>query len=872
MIGIFNRKTAAVIGFLALVLPAGALPLKIHESPDPSCFTLVGNAAAEIVYDAGDAKVVDLAVHMLSTDIQRVTRKTPSVTTQAPDGRKPLVLVGTIGRSRAIDFLIKSRKLDAAKIQGRRESYMITTVSAPFAGIDEALVIAGSDPRGTAYGIFTLSESIGVSPWYFWADVPVSGKEQLHVVRECLVQGPPAVKYRGIFINDEDWGLEPWAANTFEPKVDNIGPGTYEKIFELLLRLRANTIWPAMHPCTRAFFSIPGNAETADQYAIVVGSSHAEPMLRNNVDEWKTEDSHYNYLKYRDEVLDYWRERVRERTSGESLFTIGMRGVHDSAIVGPRNQAERIETVEEIFGEQRDMLAEYLGDGDPTRVAQIFCPYKEVLDDYLAGLKVPDDVTIVWPDDNFGYVRRYATPEERKRSGGLGVYYHLSYLGRPLAWTWLDTQPPALTWSEMTRAYEQGAGTVWIANVGDLKNKERSTEFFLNLAWNADQTDPEAPARFMRTAAERDFGSGYADSIVDILQRFYALNLDRKVEHLQWHYSLTPYQPTELNEAEIMERLAACSELLKDSEALASRLPAEMHDAYFQLVGYPVGITEAANEHYFRSELARADEARGRSSSANRSAAKAAGQRIDRLTARYNKEIAGGKWEHIVTRNGISHRDWVRFQPEPDAKKPDPAADNVCPPAPSEPGPLPFPEGAQSGDFVEHGGVISIYAGHFFQSKDVPSGAAWRSVPGLGRTGSAVTVLPSSADISSAAAPELRYRFHVSNRAPATVQVRLLPTHPLVEGKGLRLAVAVDDGSLMPLAVTDGFDPKGDVWKHRVMANATEVSGRLPGELKTGWHTLRLVAVDAGVVVDKIVIDLGGLQPSYNGPDETRLP
>jgi hypothetical protein len=624
-----------------------------------------------------------------------------------------------------------------------------------------------------------------------------------------------------------------------------------------------------MHPTTTPFHQVPGNAAVADAYAIVLGSSHAEPMLRNNVGEWTVDKKLYNYLTNRTGILGYWEQRVRERTNGESLFTIGMRGIHDSPIVGPKSQRERIATLENIFSDQRELLARYLGQGNPTHVAQIFCPYKEVLEDYNAGLRVPDDVTLVWPDDNFGYIRRFATPDERARAGGLGVYYHASYLGAPLAWLWIDTLPPALVWSEMTRAFEQGARTVWVVNVGDIKNTERSMEFFLDLAWHADRTDVAAPARFLRETAARDFGRTHAMDVADILSRLQAINFARKAEHLQWHVPRTPYRPTGLNEAEIRERLDACARLLSDSDALSARLPLAARDAYFELVGYPVGIAAAANERYFRSELARADVARGRSPEANLAAGKNAADRIVSLTAQYNQDIAGGKWRNVVTAEGVALNEWGRFQRDTATPRPKPTLENVCPPAPdSVPEPLLRRAGARSGDFVERAGVVSIHAGHFTARKDLPSGTGWRSIPGLGRTGSAVTVLPSTAAITSEAAPSLEYRFHVVTGGEAILRVRLLPTYPLVTGQGLRLAFAIDDERALPLVV----EPQQREWNDRVLANAIEGTLKLPAPIAPGWHTLRLVAVETGVVVDKLVLDFGGLQPAYDGPAETRVP
>ncbi|MFO1487708.1 MAG: glycosyl hydrolase 115 family protein [Verrucomicrobiota bacterium] len=847
-----NLNLSFVVLFAAAQFTAQGAVDSVDAGP---AFSLVNRGiAAPIVLPANAPEVVGIAARDLAADIAEVSGVKPEVvTSDAAQTKTP-----------RIELLLAPPKL-----AGRWEAFQLSCSS-------NVLTIAGSDRRGLAFGIYEISRRIGVSPWHWWADVPVTKRPDL---RLSLGQEPvdqPAVKYRGIFINDEDWGLQPWAAKTYEPEVGNLGPKTYARVFELLLRLRANCLWPAMHPTTRAFHAVPGNAAVADSYAIVLGSSHAEPMLRNNVDEWKEDAKRYNYLTNRAGVLAYWEQRVKERTNGESLFTIGMRGIHDSPIVGPKTQPERIATLETIFDDQRNLLAKHLGHGTATNIGQIFCPYKEVLDDYNAGLRVPEDVTLVWPDDNFGYIRRYATPAERARVGGQGVYYHASYLGMPFAWTWIDTMSPALIWSEMTRAYEQGARKLWVVNVGDIKNTERSMEFFLDLAWHADRTDANAPATFLSQTAARDFGPANAAAVADILSRLHALNFARKTEFLQWHLSKTPYRPTELNEAEIKARLKACAELLRDSDALAECLPAAARDACFELVGYPVGITAAANERYFRAELAHADAGRGRPPEANLAAAQAGEKRVAELTARYNNNIAGGKWRNIVTADGISLKEWGRFQREP-APRPEPATNNICPAAPSEPTPLARPSDAHAGEFVERDGRVSIHAGHFTGKQDAADGAGWRSIPGLGRTGSAVTVMPSTAVIASNASPSLEYRFHVVAGGLATVRVRLLPTFPIVGGRGLRLAIAVDDGAPLPLAVTTGFDTKHSNtvltgWQRRVLENATEAVLALRQPLSPGAHTLRLIAVDAGVVADKIVIEFGARAASYDGPVETRLP
>lgn len=832
--------------FAGLLVSAAAAAVQLQTSPSGTFPLVSDHRAAPLVLSADAPEVVRIAARDLAADIERVTGIRPEVLNTPPTSG-PRIEITT-----------------PASLSGRWEAFQLSATA-------DTLTISGSDPRALAFGLYELSRRIGVSPWHWWADVPVTHRASLFLSVGTEPADQPAVKYRGVFLNDEGWGLIPWASKTHEPEVGNLGPKTYARIFELLLRLRANSLWPAMHPGTTPFHQMPGNAAVADRYAIVVGSSHAEPMLRNNVGEWTAPKDDYNYVTNPGGVLAYWEQRVKERTSGESLFTLGMRGIHDSAIVGPKNQAERISTMEKIIADQRALLARHLGNGDASRVGQIFVPYKEVLEDYDAGLRIPDDVPIVWPDDNFGYIRRFATPAERARSGGLGVYYHASYLGAPLSWLWLDSLPPALVWAEMTRAYEQGARQFWIVNVGDIKNTERSTEFFLDLAWHADRTSPDAPSQWLLATAVRDFGPAHAEAIAGVLARHHLLAAARKPEHLQWHLPLTPYQPTALTVGEMRARLAAYAALARDCEKIASALPADAQDAFFELVAYPVKSAAAANAHYFLAELARQLKAQGDEPAANAAsdASALAILQVEKLTDHYNESVASAKWRHIVTINGVSPRVWARFQPAavlPPLNSPAQDAVRALPPEPS-PAALSIPPDARSGDFVEHLGVVAIEAGHFTSREDVPGGG-WRVIPGLGRTGSAVTVLPSTL----VGAPAISYRFHTTTAAAPVFRVRLLPTHPVVSGNGLRFALALDDGPPLPLAVTKGFDPKSAEWKQRVLANATEAVLALPSPLAPGAHTLRIVAVDTGVVVDKIVIDLGGLTPSYDGPPETRLP
>jgi len=820
------------------------------QAGGPSFPLSVPGQATVIVCPQDAPEVVRIAARMLAGDLEGITGRSVAVVSTPAD-----TLAGPRVELRF-----------SKELSGRWEAFRLSAD-------ERVLKVEGSDPRGLAYGVLEISRRLGVSPWTWWADVPLPKRTELRL--GCGVEPieQPDVQYRGLFINDEDWGLVPWAQRTYEPEVGNLGPKTYARLFEVMLRLRANLLWPGMHPTTTAFHQVPGNAATADAYAIILGSSHAEPMLRNNVGEWTEDKDRYNFLSNREGVLRYWEQRVKERRAGESLFTLGMRGIHDSPIVGPKTQAERIATLTEIISEQRGLLAKHLGKGDASVVPQVFCPYKEVLEDYLAGLKIPDDVLIIWPDDNFGYVRRYATDAERARKGGLGVYYHLSYLGSPMAWLWVDTTSPSLVWAEMTRAYEHGARRLWLANVGDFKACERSAEFFLELAWRAQRSDMGMPARHIRLAAARDFGADQAEAVAGLLERLQALSFARRPEHLQWNLPLTPYEPTELNETEIARRLEGWATLRSDCLALESRLPQAARNAFFELVGYPLLVSAEANRGYFCAELARADQARGRDPQPNLLASKDGLREVQTLTQRFNERTAGGKWRHVMSVNGLASDIWQRFQPNPEQTKPAPAEGNVVPAAPRKAVVAKaLPADAKRGDFVEREGVVSMLSAHFEAHSDQADGAGWRVIPGLGRAGSCITLLPSTAKPPAGQEARVAYRFHVEGASKGTLHLRLLPTHPIVAGQGLRLAVSVDGEAPLPVVVNSGFDTHSKEWSRRVLANSQEVTLALPAGLKPGWHKLELLATDAGLLIDKLVIDLGGLQPSYDGPEETRVP
>jgi hypothetical protein len=817
------RRAAAVAAFWLAALPSFAADW-VHGSAQRGDFPLATRAAlASIAFDAGDARVVGLAARDLAKDLERVTGRKPAVANEA---RGPAVLVGTLGRSALIDALAKSGKLDAARLRGAWESFIIATVDAPLPGVPRALVIAGSDPRGTAYGVYELSEAIGVSPWYWWADVPAARKDALYVTAGTRRFGPPSVKYRGIFINDEDWGLQPWAAKTFEPENGGIGPRTYGRMFELLLRLKANTVWPAMHPGTPPFNADPRNAALADEYAIVMGSSHAEPMLRNNVGEWKAPHEDYNYVSNADGVLRYWEERMQSNGRYENIYTLGMRGIHDSSMQGAKTDAERVALLQKIFADQRGLLAKHA----QPRAPQMFCAYKEVLPLYRQGLQVPDDVTIVWPDDNFGYIRNFSGAAERARSGGAGVYYHLSYLGAPLSYLWLYTTPPALVWAEMSRAFAAGADRIWIANVGDLKPAEIGTEFFLRLAWDAGRWGTDAQPAFLRLWAGREFGPALAAEVAGIMGEYYRLNFARRPEHLQWWLPKEARRPSDLSAAEVDTRLAEFASLRRRVEAVRARLPSAAADAFFELVLYPVLVSVLANERFFDGERGRV------------AAALAADTALTQLSARWDGALAGGKWRHIMSAEPADGQ-WRSMRI---AKWTPPAGD-------AERG-----AGALS-DLAARGGMrIEAEA---FRRQFAGAGARWERVPGLGRSGEgAVAILRDAggargdAGAGDAGAARLEYDVELAAGEYA-LRVHMLPTFPSAGGGQMRLAVALD--SAAPLTVAVDAQDGGTAWAQSVLNN-DRVAGTTLRVAAPGRYTLRLYGADAGLVVDSMeIVPLG---------------
>ncbi len=541
------------------------LPSKVYSIGDPvyvstsggiNLFTLSASGKSTTLFiSSEDYPGVIRALKDLKSDIGKVTSIEPALAIDQLPSQKELVIVGTIGNSQVIDQLVKNKKLDVKDIAGRWENFLIQVVEKPLPGVDKALVIAGSDKRGTIYGIYDLSEQIGVSPWYFWADVPVEHKDALFVKPGKIIQSP-SVKYRGIFINDEAPALSNWVKEKYgfaKPgqnppvgnEVVNYGHEFYSKVFELMLRIKANYLWPAMWG--NAFNEDdPENSRLADEYGIVMGTSHQEPMLRSQ-QEWDRRYykslGHWNYYKHPDTLENFWREGLRRNKNYESIITMGLRGANDSEIGG--DIKSNISMVENIVKKQQKIISEELNP-DITKVPQSWCLYKEIMEYYNQGMRVPDNITLLWSDDNWGNIRRLPDPDERMRSGGAGVYYHFDYHGDPRSYEWINTNPIAKIWDQMSLAKQYGADRIWIVNVGHFKGYELPMEYFMNLAWNTDKWTNSNINEFTRLWAAREFGSTYANEIADIISKYTKFNGRRKPESLSPQtYSLVNYNEAE---------------------------------------------------------------------------------------------------------------------------------------------------------------------------------------------------------------------------------------------------------------------------------------------------------------------------------------
>lgn len=969
-----------------VAVSAGHAQVAVHEkSPETKyAFTLASpRQTAAILYDASDAAVVKRAAELFAADVEAVTGRRPQVTS-ATGETGPAVIVGTVGGSALIRRLSEAGKIDTAPLEGAWERYLIQTVANPLPGIRKALVIAGSDRRGAAYGLFTLSELIGVSPWYWWADVPVKKHAALHVDAPPTYSQTPSVHYRGIFLNDEDWGLTPWASQTFEPERGNIGPRTYAKVCELLLRLKANYLAPAMHPVSTSFNQIPENKLVADTFAIVMGSTHCEPLLLNTASEWDTQTmGPWNYDKNKEGINRVLTQRVRENSPYENVYTLALRGLHDGAMSTTLPMHEKVRMLQQALLDQRQILAENI-DRPVETVPQAFTPYKEVLEIYSNGLELPDDVTIVWPDDNYGYMKRLSGVREQRRTGRSGVYYHVSYLGVPHSYLWFSTTPPSLMYEELRKAYDTTADRLWLLNCGDLKGSEMQVSLFLDMAWDIGRFTADNVVTYPARWLAGIFGEAYYDRLEAMTREHLRLAFPRKPEYMGWGYhwnrfdhnceQLTDTDFSFTNYDEAPRRLEAYRKLGARAEALLHEIGDEARPAFYQLVYYPLRGAELMNRMTLGGQRNRWYARQGRAATnAVRDEVQRCYDSLQVITRGYNS-LLGGKWNHMMSMrqnyDGVSayfnlphlathdaagaprlalqvagedvtgarafhalpafdnylrrtypveiyNRGggtlaWTAHASEPWvvlSKSAGKTADEEritvgidwekAPSGNAVPAQIVFRAGEQSekvlvslfnptapsraelrGIYVENNGCVSIPAAgcHRVRENDRIKITA---VEDLGIEGPALQLGDPTAPLQifrSRDVPCAEYDFYAFDAGSVDVYTYVLPTFPLHADRDFRIgentntdtkySVQIDDGALA--TPSSSHVEYAQVWFESVLRNCAVNKSTLHID-KPGRHTLRIRVGDPGIVLQKIVLDFGGMKRSYLGPQSTLI-
>ena len=754
-------------------------------------FSLRSDQPIKLACDNAEEKVVQTALKLFMRDYQSVFSASAAV-----DARQGNIIVGTVGKSP----LLKAVSADVSALTGKKQVFLLQVLP------DGKLLVAGSDSHGTAYGIMELSRLIGVSPWEWWADVTPEKKTSFVLSAEYQTLQSPSVEYRGIFINDEDWGLMPWSSQTYEPSdiKGHIGPKTNARIFELLLRLRANTYWPAMHECTLPFFLTEGNRKVAEEYGIFIGSSHCEPMVCSAAGEWRRRgQGDYDYVNNSASVYKFWEDRVKEVAQQGNIYTLGMRGVHDGQMQGAKTVAEQKAVLERVLKDQRGLLQKYVNK-DVTAIPQAFIPYKEVLDIYNAGLQVPDDVTLIWCDDNYGYIRHFPTAEERARKGGNGIYYHVSYWGRPHDYLWLGTFSPYLLHQQMKLAYDRGIQKMWVLNVGDIKPAEYQIELFLDTAWNIDEVNEIGVTAHLKSWLGREFGSNCAEELLPAMEAHYQLSYIRKPEFMgntreeerDPKYKVIKDLPW--SEQTISERLRSYTVLSDVVERMESNIPADRQDAYFQLVKYPVQAAAQMNRKILTAQLARHSKADWKQSDT-------AFDSIASLTQQYNS-LQNGKWNRMMD-----------FQP-----RKLPVFKRVEHTTATEP------------MVTDRKMLCKWNAMECTYGKPVP-------YEGLGYERKAAGICKGSS---------LTFAFDDYGKDSVEVEIRLLPSHPLDE-KQLRFAISVDEA--VPQTVSYETKGRSEEWKENVLRNQAIRKVTLPIN-KQASHKFVITALDEGVVLDQVIL------------------
>ncbi|MFA5419660.1 MAG: glycosyl hydrolase 115 family protein [Bacteroidales bacterium] len=941
------------LAFLSLLLSFTSLKGQSIESfiatnKESTSFTLTEQGlTVPLLVDSADFSGVHRAVTDLMVDFESVTGKRVNSFLKLPYQTKNLIIIGTAGKSSYIDQLLQKELIDKDALIGKREKYLIQTVVNPLPGVQEALVIAGSDKRGTIFGIYELSEQIGVSPWYYWADVPARKSENLYFTRGTYTEGEPAVEYRGIFINDEAPALADWCRMTY----GGFNHKFYEKVYELILRLKGNFLWPAMWG--RALYDDdPLSGPLADEYGIVIGTSHHEPMGRAH-DEWRRYgQGKWNYETNPDVLKKFWAEGFKRSASMECITTVGMRGDGDE----PMSEEDNIQLLEKIVSDQRDIIATITGK-DASETLQMWALYKEVQDYYDKGMRVPDDITLLLCDDNWGNVRKLPLLNAPKRKGGYGMYYHFDYVGDPRNYKWVNTNQIERTWDQMHLTYELGVDKLWIVNVGDIKPMEYPISFFLDYSWNPGKWNAGNLKQHTINWCIQQFGEKFSSEIADMITLYTKYNARRKPELLAPEtYSLVNYREAELVQEEY-------NQLAVRAEKIYNELPANLLYAYDQLVLFPIQACANLNEMHITAAWNYLYAKQGRNNTNEMAErVKTLFERDAALTDRYHTQMANGKWNHMMSQTHIGYTYWqqpiVQVMPEVKTTEiPEQAemrlalegTERFCSVNKDE---MALPEfdsfanqryyidiyngGKASFDykikskpkwvlvskssgkvettvrvwisidwkkinygkhqplliisdtkgkeyivkitavklkpikvtrptFVESNGYVSIESEHFSAVRNTPD-MSWNVIPNLGKTLSGITTLPVTATPEKYDSLSLEYDVYLRSTGEAKLILYLSPTLNYNENKGLRYAVSIDGGEEQIINFNEKFTDSE--WKTWVADNIIR-SVTVHTISKPGIHTIRYRVLDAGIVFQKMVFDLGGLKPAYLGAPES---
>ncbi|MDP9955866.1 hypothetical protein J2X97_001503 [Epilithonimonas hungarica] len=823
---VFTTIVKAADPFISFTKTENSVVLKEH------------NSALMLFSDSDSDKGILRAVANLQSDFQKVTGVQPTLISQNSGASGMLIIIGEVGKSKTIDALIKAKKIDGNSLKGKNEKFIIQNVSNPFPGVSEAIVIAGSDKRGTIYGIYEMSQQIGVSPWYYWADVPVEKKENLYFKKGIYTDGEPAVEYRGIFLNDEEPSLGGWARATF----GGINSKFYEKVFELILRMKGNYIWPAMWG--KAFYDDDVlNGPLANEMGIVMGTSHHEPMAQAQTDWHRYIKKNnlpnvWDYSKNEKVLQEFWKLGLERSKNWEKLVTVGMRGDGDEAM----GEGTNISLLEKIVKDQRKIIADVTGK-KAEKTPQVWALYKEVQDYYDKGMRVPDDVILLFCDDNWGNVRKLPDLSKPLHKGGYGMYYHFDYVGGPRNSKWINISPIQRVWEQMNLSYEHKVDKVWVVNVGDLKPMEFPISFFLEMAWNPKQFNSKNLLEYTEKWAAQQFGEKHAKEIAGMINLYSKYNRRVTPETLDWKtYSLQNY-----NEFETV--LNDYRSLALEALRLKEKIPAEYQDAYFQLVLYPIDACSNLYEMYYavakNKELATKKDVEA---NVYADKVKECFDRNAYLDNQYNNVIAGGKWQHMMDQMKIGYKAWF------DGKE------NIMP----EITRVSESEVPKEKVFQEKNGYVSIEAENFARNNN-SSRIHWEVIPDFGKTKSGVTTFPQNAYPKADENIYLEYDINFESKGEFEVQLLLAPTLNFNHNKGLRYEISFDNET--PQIVNFNGHYKGELgrWQsEHIIKSKTKHQIAQPGK-----HTLRFRVIEPGIVLEKILINTGGLKPSYLGAPES---